>query len=321
MTVRLRRCLLALTLLPVLLPVAACDRALAFAAPEMAPVAAAPLEILPSGHPVVEVRLDGSAPRRFVIDTAASTTTILPQLRAVMPALVATQADSPLNGASGAVDVELAPIELLETGGHSFHGRELLLLPPGPVDMLGVDGILGADLIADYAVEMDMPGRKWKMLPRADDAMRAGFSASVPFTLDSQRAPRLTIRVNGKDVPAVLDTGARGTIINWAAARAIGITPDDPRLAKGTDVKGASRHATASFKVVLDELAIGAAVIAGREVRIADLPVFEMLGYAKGEPAVILGIDYFADRRILIDHPQLRLHVSQAAQSLEPLAE
>jgi hypothetical protein len=52
-----------------------------------APAAAAsntrqPLEVLPSGHPVVRVSIDGAEPKRFVIDTAASSTTIMPKLRA-----------------------------------------------------------------------------------------------------------------------------------------------------------------------------------------------------------------------------------------------
>ena len=47
------------------------------------------LEVLPSGHPVVLVGIDESAPKRFVLDTAASMTTIMPKLRADLPGIVA----------------------------------------------------------------------------------------------------------------------------------------------------------------------------------------------------------------------------------------
>lgn len=312
-SIRYRHGLLAFALLGALVLVEARGQTPAATAGTEAANSASPLEILPSGHPVVQVRIDGAGPKRFVIDTAASTTTIAPRLRADMPALVARKADTPLNGASGAVDVELTNVQSLEAAGQLFKGPELLLLPPGPVDNLGVDGILGADLIADYAVELDMPGRIWRMTKRADAAMLAGHATSVPFTLDAQRAPRLTIKVNGIEVPAVLDTGARGTILNWAAARALGITPDTPGLIKGSDVKGASSHGTQSYKLMLRDLTIGTEVMAGREVRIADLPVFGALGYKAGEPAVILGINFFADRRILIDHPAHTLHLSRVA--------
>lgn len=57
-------------------------------------------------------------------------------------------------------------------------------------------------------------------------------------------------------------------------------------------------------------MSIGAAEVSGAEVRIADLPVFKALGFELNEPAVILGIDMFANRRFVIDHPGLRLYIS-----------
>ncbi len=278
------------------------------------PVAAGePLEILPTGHPVVLVSIDGSAPKRFVIDTAASSTTIMPKLRAAMPGLVAKLSDDPLDGAAGRSEVETAVVKEVRVAGHAFPSPELMLLPPGPTDHLGIDGILGADIIADFAVELDMPGRRWRMTPRVEAAMLDGMTASVPFTLDDMRAPRLNIRLNGVEVPAVLDTGARGTIINWAAARAIGLSPDSPELAKASDIKGATNHAMPSVEAPIAALTIGAAKAEGRKVRIADLSVFKVLGFTPEQPAVILGIDMFADRRFVIDHPGLRLHISPPA--------
>lgn len=269
-----------------------------------------PLEILPSGHPVVQVGIDGSAPKRFVIDTAASSTTIMPKLRAEMPALVAKLSDDPVDGAAGRVDVETTVVQQVDVAGHCFRSPELMLLPPRPTDHLGVDGILGADIIADFAVELDMPGRRWRMTPKVEAGMLDGLPAAVPFVLDDMRAPRLTIRLNGVEVPAILDTGARGTIINWAAAKAIGLTPDSPGLVKATDIRGATNHAMPSVEAPIDALTIGEAKIEGRKVRVADLPIFKVLGFTPQQPAVILGIDMFADRRFVIDHPGLGLHIS-----------
>jgi predicted aspartyl protease len=269
-----------------------------------------PLEILPSGHPVVQVRIDGAAPKRFVIDTAASSTTIMPKLRAEMPELVARLSDDPVDGAAGRVDVETTVVKKVDVAGHSFRSPELMLLPPGPTDHLGVDGILGADIIADFAVELDVPGRRWRMTPKVEAGMLDGLSAAVPFVLDDMRAPRLTIRLNGVEVPAILDTGARGTIINWAAAKAIGVTPDSPGVAKATDIKGATNHAMPSVEAPIDTVMIGEAKVEGRKVRVADLPIFKVLGFTPEQPVVILGIDMFADRRFVIDHPGLGLHIS-----------
>ena len=234
----------------------------------------------------------------------------MPKLRAEMPSLVARPSDDPLDGAAGRTDVETTVVGKLLVAGQSFHAPELMLLPPGPTDRLGTDGILGADIIADFAVEMDMPGRSWRMASKADAGMLDGLAVSVPFVLDGQRAPRLTVRINGVEMPAVLDTGARGTIINWAAARAIGLSSDSLGLTRASDIRGATNHATASFEARMDSLMIGEAKVESPKVRIADLPVFRALGFASGQSAVILGIDMFADRRFVIDHPGLRLHIS-----------
>ncbi|MEI4508889.1 retroviral-like aspartic protease family protein [Sphingopyxis sp. CCNWLW253] len=312
---RYRHSLLAFGLLGALIVVeqaraTATEQPSAVAAPS---AAMQPLEILPSGHPVVQVSIDGSVPKRFVIDTAASSTTIMPKLRAEMPGLVAKLSDDPLDGAAGRSDVETAVVKQVEVAGHVFHSPELMLLPPGPTDRLGTDGILGADIIADFAVELDMPGRRWRMTRKVEAGMLDGLSVSVPFVLDDMRAPRLMIRLNGVEVPAILDTGARGTIINWAAAKAIGLSPDSPGLAKASDIKGATNHVTASVEAPIDALTIGEAKVEGRKVRIADLSVFKALGFTLDQPAVILGIDMFADRRFVIDHPGLRLHISPPA--------
>ena len=277
------------------------------------PLARQPLEILPSGHPVVQIGIDGGAPKRFVIDTAASITTIMPKLRAAMPGLVAKRSDDPLDGAAGRVDVETTIVKHVAVAGQVFSSRELMLLPPGPTDRLGVDGILGADIIADFAVELDMPGGRWRMTPKVEVGMLEGLSVSVPFVLDDMRAPRLTVRLNGVEVPAILDTGARGTIINWAAAKAIGLSPDSPGLVKASDIKGATNHAMPSVEAPIEALTIGEAKVEGRKVRIADLSVFKVLGFTLDQPAVLLGIDMFADRRFVIDHPGLRLHISPPA--------
>lgn len=268
------------------------------------------LEVLPSGHPVVLVSIDGSAPKRFVLDTAASITAILPKLRAELPGVTVKPAGRPLNGVAGQTQVETARVDRLHVAGRTFRARDLLLLPPSPTDGLGIDGILGADIVANYVVAMDMPGRAWRMTDTVEAGMLDGLTASVPFTLDDQRAPRLTVRLNGVEVPAVLDTGARGTILNWAAARAIGISADSPGVTKASDIKGATSQAIASVEASLTALAIGEAEIAGPKVRVADVPIFKILGFQLDQPAVILGIDMFAGRRFVIDHPGLRLHIS-----------
>ena len=274
------------------------------------PASAEPMEVLPSGHPVGEVEIAGAGSKRFIIDTAASRTAILPKLRAAMPALPARPAGQPLNGAAGQTKIDLLTLDSISIDGQTSRQVEAVLLPPSPVDALGVDGVLGTDLFGRYVVEMDMPGRRWDIHGRSSPELVAGLLPAVPFRLDDELTARVEVRIDGVAVQAVLDTGARGTIMNWAAAKLLGLTPDSPGLATATPVKGVSQHGTQSFAATFGSLAIGEASVARPALRIADLPVFGVLGFRPDEPALILGIDMLADRRFVVDYPAKQLHIS-----------
>lgn len=284
-----------------------------------APLAAAPMEVLPSGHPIAEVSIDGSKELRFIIDTAASSTSVLPRLRAAMPGSLRAAGSQNLNGAAGQTQIETLSLGRLTVDGRDFEGLKVFALPPSPVDELGVDGVLGADVIARYAVEMDMPGRAWRMADAPTAAMLENTLPPVPITLDEALTPRLTIHLDGVAIPAILDTGAKGTILNWAAAGLLGLTPESPGLVKASHVKGVTTHGTASVTATFREFRIGGMRRHGHTLRIADLPVFAALGFAEGQPAIIVGIDALADRRFVIDHPGGRLFIAADGPGAGPV--
>ncbi len=273
------------------------------------PLSAEPMEVLPTGHPIAKVHVDGRGPYRFIIDTGASNTNLLPRLSSALPDLTRLKSGQSLSGASGAMKTETVKLSRLTANGRTFRDLAAFVLPASPIDELGVDGVLGADVLSAHALELDIPRRRWTLAPKPTPSMSRGTLRPVPITLDEAKAPRLTVAINGKSVPALLDTGARGTIINWAAARLIGISPDDPKLEAGGTAKGATSHSTPVKAATLDELRIGDYARANPKLRIADLPIFEMIGMADG-PAMLLGIDAFAERRFVIDHGGGRLLIA-----------
>jgi predicted aspartyl protease len=277
-----------------------------------APLAAEPLEILPSGHIVGRVQLDGKGPYRFVIDTGASNTNLTSALRAERPDLPRAQAAQTLNGASGATETELVKIRSLGTQGRTFGELQAFVLPRGPMDELGVDGVLGADVISHQVLEVDVPGKRWKLADQASAAMLKDMLKPVAFQLDSARMPRLTVMVDGKPIPALLDTGARGTFLNWAAARALGYSENDPRLVVGGTAKGATGNGgTALRATTASSVHIGGYQWQGAKLRIADLPIFKVIGLGEG-PAMILGIDALSARRFVVDNKGSRLFIARA---------
>lgn len=278
-----------------------------------ATAAAEPLDVAATVLPVAEVELAGKGPYRFILDTGASNTNLLPALRKTHPDLTPAKARGPLQGANGAAQVETVTIDRLSYGGQTFHNLNAFVLPASPLDTLGVDGVIGADTLSGFAFEVDMPARRWSLTARASPAMLAGTLPAIPFTLDNNKAPRLTVMVDGKPIPALLDTGARATFINWKAAAMLGYSEADPRLTGGGKAMGATSTASSALKATrASTLTIGDYRWNDTRLRVADLPIFQVVGMADG-PAMILGMDALSPRRFVVDYPGERLLIASSS--------
>lgn len=275
-----------------------------------APAAAEPLQLLANGLPVTELRIDGRGPHRFVIDTAATRTSILPGYFAALgksPTIVGGQT---IQGVGGAASIDLVALGDLAVAGRTIPAVEAYALPPSPVDQLGVEGVLGADVLSTHVLVLDAPRRDWRLETKLADADVT--NAGAPFTLDDGQTPRLTVMIDGQAVPAIIDTGAARTVMNWAAARALGVDQADPALQHGGSASGVGAAATSVVRHTFKNLEVAGQSRRAPELRIADLPVFGALGFPEG-PAIIIGMDQFADRRLVIDYPNRRLYLGAIA--------
>lgn len=260
-----------------------------------------PLIAHSSGLPITEVKIEGHGPYRFVIDTAASSTVVLPSLHAALPVTLEKRGGQQVNGAAGSADVAMVAIRDLETQGKRFTGLTAFDMPPGPIDTLQVHGILGADVIAHAVLDIDLKGGHWAIRDEIPVLPSSAIQHRASIKLDDARAPRVTVWLDGYPIDAVVDTGARVTVVNWRAAELLGLTPASESLRAGSAVKGVSAHATANSVHTARKLEVGGATIASPEFRIADLPVFKAIGLAD-KPAMILGIDQLGRFRTIIDY-------------------
>lgn len=283
--------------------------ALAALALGASPAAAEPLQRLENGLPVAEVRLEGRGPYRFVIDTAATRTSLLPGYWAAAGGRPAAVGAQTIHGAGGPTQIDLIPVSTLTTGGREAQNLQAYALPASAVDKLGVQGVLGADVLSQHVFVLDAPRLDWRLEDKmAGDDLQL---SSAAFTLDDAMTPQLSVLVDGKAIPAIIDTGAARSIMNWAAGRALGVDPADPNLQPGGTARGVGGE-LAVVRRRFESLAITGEAQREVELRIADLPVFAALGLGDG-PAIIVGMDLLADRRLVIDYPNRRLYLSGPA--------
>ena len=88
--------------------------------------------------------------------------------------------------------------------------------------------------------------------------------------------------------PALFDTGAEVTVLNRAAAYALGVAPDDPGLVRAGSLGGLEGRPVPAYAYELDALYVGEVLVAeDTEVLVAELPGVNAL--AEG-PAAVLGM-------------------------------
>ena len=241
---------------------------------------------------------------RWVLDSAASNSLITPTAATLLEArstgVTATADTASTTGASGFQQVDLGMASL--TGGlESGPLRPVVMeLPVG-----GECGLLGLDFLSRHDVDLRLrPATPCAVFHSPGSTARGDVDTEGLSELECARLPSglLTTTVRllpeggaGGAVQAIVDLGSTLTLCNWAAARAAGLSPEDPRVRVTDDViAGASGEPIrVSEARLLLELGGGAR----REnvlVNIADLPVFAAVGMPG--PAAVLGLDALAAR-------------------------
>lgn len=261
----------ALAVVPLLINSAACASAAS---------ASSALTYDKQGRPVVEALVNGEAAFDFVVDTAAQTTAIGTGIIDILAIEPDPNRKAQLHGSSGAVLVDLYPIKSIRIG--DVEKTDILAPAPQHENTSGADGILGADFFGGSSISFDFVANTVKIggpvaeSESIDIDLRYGVFAAAPVKIGNIRAT------------AVIDTGARRTIGNFALMKALGV--DVGELRTGVEVGGVSGQKLPSLAGYSGALSFGVANIDGAAIDFADAPVFASLGLADG-PALILGMD------------------------------
>jgi len=262
------------------------------------------------GHPVVDVRIgDQAAPLRFVVDTAAGATVVDSDVVRRL-GLEDDAADAiAVNGATDAAaqiratreaEWRIGDLSLRLSAMHTGLGH--LAGGDGP----RIDGILGNDVLRRYDMTMAIDAGRLALAPAGSLAETSACQANA---LPGRSAPMagfgfIELHMGEDRVPvvAVVDTGAAQTVLNLAAAQALGLRTDgsDPRVRvreKGTRGLGAAVADT--WLTTLPSLQSGTWQHPPFEVRISALSIFKALGL-DARPALILGADALLDTELTV---------------------
>jgi predicted aspartyl protease len=242
----------------------------------------------------VAVRINGSDPLRFVVDSGADTSVVGTQLAGRMA--FEPSGSVLVNGMTESALVPQVRLDTLELGPTAFND---LYVPVLQERNIGADGIIGLDALVEQRLMLDFE----KRVISVDDARikPKRLDGEIVVTARLRRGQLILTEARARDVPidVVVDTGSEVTIGNSALRQRL-----FRRGAKGlftAEVTGVTGATTQLDVAIVPELRIGPVILRNVPIAFADVTPFRLFGLTE-EPALLLGTDLMENfRKVSLD--------------------
>lgn len=258
----------------------------------------------------VPVRLSGTGPYQFLVDTGANRTAISRQLAAQLKLVPGETAK--LHSVVGPSIVQTAAVPSLQLTHRAVKVADAPLLDASDMQ---ADGILGTDALRSQRVMFDFQARTMSIVPSATPDFR-----SEPGTIviqGNRRNGRLLLteaKANGNRLTVVVDTGSQISVGNSALRRKlIGDRPvqDSERV----DLISVTGEKIAGDQIFVRQLEIGGVTLRNLAIVFVDAHTFKHLKLDR-KPALLLGMNAIrAFKKVSIDFARRRLRVVVPEQS------
>jgi predicted aspartyl protease len=249
----------------------------------------------------MEVRLDGK-PARMMLDTGASGLAISVEAAARLGLRLRGDMQASATGAGGTIYPRVFEAGTVGIGGQTRTIPTLLIETTREQTAGGgYDGILGMEAFDRHDVEIDFPARtlalyRARFCPKGRPPWQGNLLALPRAGTASQRSgnrPVIQVRLDGRPVPALVDTGASDTVVNRSFAVTAGAPAQPPDGASRGTMVTLSNPALPAWLHRFGVLEIGAARIAEPQLVVADIGM---------SADMILGLNHIGQMRIWISN-------------------
>jgi predicted aspartyl protease len=286
----------------------------AFGACKIAQVAAIPVKIL-ANRIMIDAQLNGQD-AKVSVDTGALATFLWEDeaLRLDLP--LATEERAHVIGVGGEARVAGTLIKRFQMG--SFLGENLRLTVfrmqhrrPQGADAL----VLGDDFFSKFTTEFDLEHHVIRLLrPEGCQTDQLAYwshtyslAQLAPIDYDHPRI-QTHVLVNGKSVNAILDSGAKTSVIALQVAESIGLTPGKGDTVRAGTATGIAGKPIETWMGTFASFAIGDEAMRNVKLVIADMfsaDAYEELGtrfrhQVDNMPNMLVGCDFFLSHRIVV---------------------
>ena len=244
----------------------------------------------------VPVKLSGTGPYRFLVDTGADRTAISRELAAKLKLAAGEKAS--LHSVSEKSTVATATVPDLQLTRRNMRVIDAPLLES--VNM-GADGILGVDSLRSQRILFDFEGQKMSVVPSR--TVEASSEPGAIVITAKSRNGRLIIteaKANGRRLTVVLDTGAQVSIGNSALRKELlgrGLTDGAQKI----ELESVTGGKLIGDYLFVRNLEMGGVELTNLAIVFADAHTFKALGLDR-KPALLLGMNALrAFKKVSID--------------------
>jgi predicted aspartyl protease len=251
--------------------------------------------------PIVTLFANGAAVT-LLLDTGAETTILTPavaqRIGAQRPRI---EFQRQMRGIAGTLQTGEVELRSFTLDGVAIPWRRVRVAPVNLANVFSgpLDGVLGADTLSSFDVDLDLPGHRMVLYakqtcPGASPAWTepyARIAAGRSLHGDHLFFPA---QLDGRRTDAFIDTGSQLSVLSAKAASALGVT--GPVLARDQVVMlhGVAAEQLSARIHRFSQLQIGAEVIRSPEIIVTDVRL--------SDADLVVGIDLIGSRRIWLSY-------------------
>lgn len=175
----------------------------------------------------------GNSTLHFFLDTGAAVTTLSQAAADVLNLPRDFDRSADMFGVGGAESrlALVGPATLtLDTLRLALHAIPVAAFADRLADGTPISGLIGADILSRYDLDLDIPGRRLGLWRVADCAQVtpdwAGGAGSAIMQIEPSRHATLPVRIDDTQLQLTLDTGSPALVLSTRAAARAGVDPE-----------------------------------------------------------------------------------------------
>ena len=273
------------------------------------------LDMLPAtGNRVVVPAAIGDKPLRMMVDTGGYLTAFSEDKAQELGLHIENAPDSNLFMFGGLRLRRFVTLADFRLGRLKAPRLDYSLLPPG---FLGpdIDGFLAADFLANFDVDFDFAGGKFNLVSKDHCDGKVGYWTNVPpigipIVREEDGVHISThVTIDGKDVKALIDTGAPHSLMSLDVAEdLLDLKDNDPRF---VSLAAGPNRTSGARKFPFQKMSFG-----GVEVNNPDIILVPGREFKAGlrAPKLILGLSILRQLHLYIAYREKMLYVTPASE-------